>query len=542
MQQRFNARGARLLGLLAVVFGAVVPAVALSQQALELTLEEALRIALRNNLDIRIVAFQTSLAEEQVTSAKGTFEPSLFVGLPGVSSINPFPGGASFGAGSGFGGLGFSDVRTPSSTLFDVEDTTVSKSFAGLLDLQQTLPFGLRYDVSYNLGRNETNSIFQSLNPSWNNTLAVSVVQPLLRGRGKAAAAAQLLLAQVNTEVADAAFRAQVEQILLGVEGAYWDVVFAERDLQVKDSALQLAREQLDRTQAQVDVGLIAPVQVTQAEVQVAARETDLIVARHALENAHDALRAALRADQLVDGWDTVIRPVDEPDSVLGDISLQQAVAVALDRRAEVGQGQKTIEARQVEVDAARNALQPRVDLIGQLSANGIGGDLIIRDGLIGPVIGVEEGGYGDALQQMFTFDYVSWRFGLNVTVPLGNSAAEGNYAQATINEDRARAELQRTEQQILLEVRQAERGVRASRDAVASTRKTRELAERQLQIETDRFEVGMTTNFEVLRFQDDLAGARSDELRARIALRRAEASLLRSMGTLLEYHGIDIQ
>lgn len=527
---------------LALVALAPLPSPASAQEPVDLTLAEALRIALNNNLDIRIVSYERGLADERVTSAKGTFEPTLFIGLPGVSSVNPFPGGAAFGTGSGFGGVGFSDVRTPSSTLFDVEDTAISQGFAGLFDFQQTMPFGLRYDVSYNLGRSETNSIFQSLNPSWDNTLAVSVVQPLLRGRGKDAAAAQLLLAQVNTEITRAAFLAQVEQILLGVENAYWDVVFAERDLQVKQSSLELAQEQLQRTQAQVDVGLIAPVQVTQAEVQVAARETGVIVAQNALDNARDGLRVALRADQLADGWDTPLRVVDEPDSVLGPIALEEAVKVALAKRPEIAQGQKTIDARRVEVDATRDALQPRVDLVGQLSANGIGGDQVIRDGIFGPVTGVEEGGYGDAVSQLFTFNYVSWRFGVNVTVPLGNSTAEGNYAQATITEDRARAELQRTEQQILLEVRQAERGIRAAGDALASTTKTRELAERQLEIETDRFDVGMTTNFEVLQFQDDLALARSDELRARIALRRAEASLLRATGTLLEHYGISIR
>lgn len=540
VRSRINAA----LRMVAMTVATVVaaPGLAAPQQALELTLQEALRLALRSNLDIRIVEFERGLAGERVTSARGTFEPSLFIGLPGVSSINPFPGGAAFGAGSGFGGVGFSDVRTPSSTLFDIEDSATSQSFAGLFDVQQTLPFGMRYDVSYNLGRNKTNSIFQSLNPSWDNTLAVSVVQPLMRGRGKEAAAAQLLLAQVNTEVTAAAFRAQVEQILLGVENAYWDVAFAERDLQVKESSLQLAREQLQRTQAQVDVGLIAPVQVTQAEVQVAARETDVIVTRNALDNAHDALRVALRADELVDGWETVIRVVDEPDSALGAITLEEAVRLALEHRPEITQGQKMIEARAVEVDAARNALQPRIDLIGQLSANGIGGDEVVRDGIFGPITGVQEGGYGDAVSQLFTFNYVSWRFGVNVTVPLGNSTAKGNFAQATMIEDRARAELQRTEQQILQEVRQAERGVRATYDALASTTKTRELAERQLEIETDRFDVGMTTNFEVLQFQDDLASSRSDELRARIALRRAEAALLRATGMLLEHYGISIR
>jgi outer membrane protein TolC len=510
-------------------------------EVMELTLAEAMRLAFRNNLDIRIVGFDQLVAEERVTSAKGTFEPSLFLGLPGLSSVNPFPGGATFGAGSGFGGFGFADSSSPPSNIFDGATGTTSQSFATLVDFQHTLSSGMRYDVSYNVSRSKTNNFFQSLNPLWNNTLAVSVLQPLFAGRGKEAASVELLLAQANTEVTYAAFQAQVEEILLNVESAYWDLVFAERDLEVKASSLALAGEQLERTAAQVEVGLIAPVQSTQAEVQVAARETDLIIAQNALDNARDALRAALRAEMLPDGWDTMVSPTDDPDPTLLTVNLGQSIETAMDNRAELRQFDATIAARQVEVAARRNALQPRVDLIGQISSNGIGGDLFLRDGFGGPVLDVIEGGYGDAASQLFGFDYVSWRLGVNVTVPLGNSTAEGNFAEATINEDRARAELQRARQQIVLEVRQAARGVEATADAVASTTKTRQLAERQLEIETDRFDVGMSTNFEVLRFQDDLAIARSDELRARIALRQAEARLHRSMGTLLDRYGIQI-
>jgi outer membrane protein TolC len=540
---RFTRRltGAGLLAALLVCGGAVAQEGS-SGGTLELTLNEAMEIAFQNNLDIRIVGFDRFVAEERVTTAKGTFEPSLFVGLPGLTSLNPYPGGGAFGSGNGFGGLGFADTVVPPSNLFDDPNGTTTNSFATLVDFQQQLPFGLRYDVSYNVARSSTNSLFQSLNPSWNNTLAVSVIQPLLSGRGEEATAAALLVAQANTEVSYAAFEAQVEEILLQVENAYWDLVFAERDLAVKQSSLDLAREQLDRTVAQVEVGLIAPVQRTQAEVQVAARETDVIVARNALENARDAVRAALHAERLPDGWATEIEAVDEPTPTLGSVDLESAIDDAMANRAEMRQFQATIDAREIEVAAARNALQPRLDLIGQLSSAGIGGDQVIRDDFFGPVIDTIEGGYGDAISQLFGFDFVSWRIGLNMTIPIGNSTAKGNYAQATINEDRARAELQRTEQRIEQEVRRAAREVQAAADAVASTTKTRELAERQLEIETDRFDVGMSTNFEVLRFQDDLAIARSDELRARLALRRTEASLYRATGTLLGRYGIEIR
>jgi len=533
-----------LLSVFVAVLMLLVSTSARGQEAatMELSLADAARLAFERNLDIRVIAFERSISEERVTSARGRFEPMLFVGLPGASSINPFPGGAAFGAGTGFGGFGISDVKTPASTALAGADVSTSESVAGLFDFQQTLPFGLRYDVSYNVGRNDTNSIFQSLNPSWDNTLAISVLQPLLNGRGEEATAAELLLAQANTRVSRAAFRGQVEAVLLQVESAYWELVFAERDLEVKISSLMLAEEQLGRTQAQVEVGVIAPVEATQAEVQVAARETDLIVARNNLANSHDLMRSLLRADSLPSGWETDLRPTDEPVVDVTQLDVAELVRTALARRAEITSADATVAARNVVVKATRNGLQPRLDLLAQLSTNGVGGDLLVRDGFPGEIVDVIEGGYGDALEQMFSFDFVSWRVGLNVTVPIGNSAAEGDYAQATLDHDRSRTELQRLQQQVTLEVRRSARGVEAAAEAVGSTRKTRELAEEQLRIEVDRFEVGMSTNFEVLRFQDDLAVSRSQELRAMIAYRLATAELGRATGSLLDKYNIALQ
>ena len=522
---------------------ALVYAAPHQEAELEISLPEAVQLAFEHNLDIRVVRYDRSIADERVTTAKGQFEPSLFFGIPGAIGVTPFPTGGAFGGGVGFGGLGYSDQRFPASTALAGADVTTQRSFASLFDFQQQLGFGLRYDVSYVASRTDSNSIFNSLNPAWNNTVAVSVVQPLLNGRGRAATEAPLLLARANTAVSRASFVAQVEQVLLQVERAYWELVFAERDLKVKQSSQRLALEQLERTQAQVEVGLIAPVEATQAEVQVAGRETDLIVARNALDNSRDALRALLRADRLPAGWDTQLIATEEPTVVATEIDVNAAIQQARERRAELAGAQATINARQVEVKATRNALLPKLDLIGQLSANGIGGDLIVRDGFFGgEVIEVIPGGYNDAVKELLGLDFTSWSAGFNITIPLGNSTAEGNYAQATLNEERARTERLRTEQQVVLEVRQAARGVRTAFEAVKSTGKTRELAEEQLRIETDRFGVGMSTNFEVLQFQDQLAVSRSQELRARIEHRRATAELARATGTLLDKYGIRIR
>jgi outer membrane protein TolC len=308
---------------------------------------------------------------------------------------------------------------------------------------------------------------------------------------------------------------------------------------------MQLAQDQLERTRAQVEVGMLAPVEETQAEVAVAQRRNDLIVARNGLANAADTLRALLKADTLPSGWATEIDATEPPEVAIEQVDIDESIETALMNRPEVGTARAQIAARRVEVNAADNALLPALDVVGGLSFNGIGGTQLVFDpesGFPPVVIGTIPGGYGDAAGDLFGFDYTTWRLGFNFTMPIGNHTAKGTYAQATLNEDKARTDLERVEQQTILEVRQAVRAVADAGELVTSTRATRELAERQLAIEQDRFDVGMSTNFEVLSFQDDLAQAQVQELRAVIDYRRARAALARVTGVIATRYGIQIQ
>ena len=509
---------------------------------LRLSLSDAVRMAFENNLEILVVDFDQEMAEQAVVAARGQFDPTFYVGLPQANTLIPPAVGGGFGGGpTGAGGLGFSSSDQPATSQLFGADVSSSDSLATLVDFGQQLKNGLRWDLGYSITRGVSNSIFNSLNPAYSNTLTLSLVQPLLRGAGKANTA-NLRLAQRNTDVSGAAFRTQVETVLLQVEQAYWNLVFTERDQQVKQQSLDLALEQLERTKAQVEVGLIAPVQQTQAEVAVASREAEIIAARNNVESAADQLRGLLRAETLPKGWDTPVVATDEPSVATTDIDLDHAIASALQNRPELRQAGASIAARRVEVEANRNALLPRVDLVGAISVAGIGGDRIERSGFpFGDVIGIEEGGYGDAVDQLLSLNFRTWRIGVNVTYPLLNRTAKGNYARATIAEDRAKVEHERVRQQIVLEVRQAARERLATAEQLVAITKARELAERQLEIEQDRFGVGMTTNFEVLEFQEDLAEARTNELRAMIDSRVADAQMSRATGTLLQRFGLDV-
>jgi len=531
-------------GLIAVPSSGL--AAAPSQEAqegatLRLNLDRALRLALENNLDIAVFDYDRRIARENITTQRGAFDARIDVGIPGATAVV----GAVGQTAPAVGGLGFSGSKTPASSFLSGADVNESDGYNTQAQVFQKFDFGLSYQLAYNVNRTITNSTFVTLNPSWGNTLGFAFAQPLLKGRGKESAGAQLLLARANASVSDENFRSQVNTILFNVVQAYWETVFSERNHAVAEQSLSLAQDQLERTRAQVEVGMIAPVEETQAEVAVAQRRNDLIVARNGLQNAIDNLRALLKAQSLPGGWDTEIDVTEAPEIEIEEADIAEAIETALANRPEIATARAQIAARTVEVRATNNGLLPSLDLVGGLSFNGIGGTQQVFDpssGFPPDVIGEIPGGYLDAASQLFGFDYGTWRVGVNFSMPIGNNAAKGAYAQATLNEDKARTELDRTEQQTILEVRQAVRAVSDAGELVTTTRATRELAERQLAIEQDRFDVGMSTNFEVLTFQDDLAQSQVQELRAVINYRLARAALARVTGAIAMNYGVQVQ
>ena len=531
----------------------VVPAVGLASPAaqqgqqqfpkLQLSLDDAVKLALRQNLDIAFIDYDRDIAHQNIITAEGLFDPVVGVGTPGTPAVVGTVAGGFGQTAPPVGGVGFSSSESPSTTALAGAPVSESQGFNTQVRFTHQFDFGFNYQFGYNIGRGTNNSTFTNLNPSWNNTLGFAFAQPLLRGRGKEASGAQLLLAKRNAEVSDHVFRTQVETILFSVVQTYWELVFAHRNLEVSQRSLQLAQEQLGRTQVQVEVGMLASIEETQAEVAVAQRRNELIIARNGLEDATDNLKVLLKAESLPGGWETVIDLTDAPEITPRQADIDEEIQSALANRPEIATARAQIAARQVEVNVTRNSMLPALDVVGGVTFVGIGGDTIVREPFPGQkIIEILPGGYGDALSALYGFGFSTWRVGFNFSMPIGNSTARGNYAQATLNEDKARTELERTEQQAILEVRQAVRAVSAAGELVTSMAKTLELAKQQLTIEQDRFDVGMSTNFEVLAFQDELRRAEAQELRAMIDYRNAQALLARVTGSIVETWGIQIQ
>jgi outer membrane protein TolC len=337
-------------------------------------------------------------------------------------------------------------------------------------------------------------------------------------------------------------FETQVMDVVRQVQDAYWNLAAAIEALNVTEKSLQLARDLLRNNRIQVEVGTMAPIDVLEAEAEVATREENVVVAQETIEQAEDELKRLINDPSSPDFWDMDIRPVDRPQLLEVDIDVEAAVRTALSRRPELSESRTELDTRNYNVRYARNQMLPSVDIIGSYTVNGLGGDQIFREGFGGSIIEEIPGGYGDALEQAFSSDFRDWSVGLNFAYPIGNSSADAAHAQAQVDARQQRAAIENQELRITQEVRQAARSVETNRKRIDATRVARELMLRRLEAEQKKFEVGMSTSFLIVQAQRDLTEAEANELRALLDYARALVALERVKGTILDEPGITVR
>ena len=522
----------RLVAVVATVLGPL-PASAQEQTAaapmaeddvptLELTLREAVEMALRHNLQVRINKFAPQVQAENITSARARFDPTVTFDVPSAFGRNTSQGTSTLAGG----------------------DVVTDETFGGGFGFSHLLEYGTNYSINWTAQRRFSTNSFSTFNPNFSSTLRVQLTQPLLRNFGRESNISQIVIAQDNLEVSMETFRNQVQQTMLSVYEAYWQLVFAEDDLAVKELSLDLAQQQFERNKVQVEIGTLAPIETIQAEQQVATNELQLTQARQALADARDDLRRLLNveAGTLV-GWDVPLVAADEPQVTGELIDLEEAINQALERDPQLRSLRVGVRTRALSVRTARNALLPQVNFSGSLVLSGQGGDTLIRGGGFGSseILEVQEGGFSDALRNLFSGEFRNWQVGLQVQFPINNWAAKAQHAQAIINERQLLVQIADREQQLRVDITKAARQVTSGAQQVAQATVARVLAERQLDAEERKFAVGTTTNFEVLTFQRDLANARTSELQAITNYMNSGARLEQAKGTLLESLGMSI-
>jgi outer membrane protein TolC len=381
--------------------------------------------------------------------------------------------------------------------------------------LREVLPTGGALEVDFTNGRSETNNTFATFNPSYSSGLQASFSQPLLRNLRIDATRQAIRVAKKNREISDAQFHQVVLNTSATVRRLYYDLLYAIDNLGAQRKSLDLAKKLLDENQIKVRVGTLAPLDVVSAEAEVASRDEQVIVAEAAVDNAMDAVRQAIFPRNAPETWATEIVPTDHPTAEPVHVDVEAATLRALQERTDVVAARKALESAQISADYGRSQALPGADLVASYGTKGAGGTALTRDGLGGPIIATDPGGYSDALSQALGRDFPNWSVGVNLSYPILNRSASARSARLKVARDQSEARLRALELDVAGQVRAAARAVETNYKRVESTRAARVLQERTVDAETKRFGAGMSTNFIVTRAQRDLALAEVAELLA---------------------------
>ena len=460
---------------------------------LRLTRDEAVRMAVDNNLDLAADRLGTAISQERLNAAKAAYVPTLQTGVFRNSQLQP-----------------------PTS-LFSGDEGLQTGVWSGNANIVQLMPWGGgNYLFGVDTSRTTTNSLIASLNPSVSARLQVSFSQPLWRDFKIDFTRAAVDIAQRNRSIADVQLEERVIDTGASGEQAYWALVAARALTDVQQQALDLALE-LERTnRARVDVGQSPPLDLVAARAEVAQRRENLIVSRTLARQAEDRLRTLIVDPKRADFWSIRLETADSVPPVGAAPDVDAAVRRALAERTDLVVARKEIEIDETGIALAKSETKPDLRLEATYLTEGAGGTRILRGpGFPGPEIGSVTTSYSNVLGQALQFDYPTWSVGMTFSYPLGKSAAEADLARARIERDQGSARLRALEFTAVRQVREAGWLVEQNQQRIETAQLSRELAEQRLDAEQRRFEVGMSTSFLVIQAQRDLAVARNNVLQA---------------------------
>ena len=490
--------------------GAIIDSI--PPDAIVLSRDETVKQALEGNLDIAVQRYNPQMALELATLQRAVFDPTAFGTV--YNSHNEDSRTQFFGA-----------------LPITFADKTDGDGFsASWLD---PLTFGGSYRVDYNADNSWTHIRQDNVNLGTTlltdekvrtNGYLLTYNQPLLRGLGRQVNLWQYAVAQNNLGISESQFRQTAIDTVATAEKAYWDLDFAILQLRTARFALKVAQDFLEQNKIKVRVGTLAPIEITQAEAQVADREETVIIAEATLQTAEDAIRRAIGMRKESTDWGRPVRPTE--GLVVNEVTPNEdeSFKAALTNRPDIEQAKTQIDSRNTELKARQNLRRWGLDFSGTY------GDLLDGEQRISGSIRPDQ------------IDTSSWKAQLALTVPIGNRNALANYNRAQAELTQTQFLMQQAEQVARLDVRNSVRQVDTTLKRVRAANVNVRLQVEKLRAEQKKFENGMSTSFQVLTFQNDLFDAKSRENLAMADYNKALVDLSRSEGTLLVARGILVQ
>jgi outer membrane protein len=566
---------------------------------LYLSLNDAVALALENNLDIAIARYTLNIADTDLLRAKAG---SSILGTPlgtvlntpggGVGGIGATAGGATGGTSLGAGGIGAGTAGLVSSTLglgptinsFDpvitgtLQDDHYSQLattiFQGVLPgtsliqntgtydfaYNQAFSWGTNLSVGFNNNRQTTNSFFSSLSPQLNSNFRAMLTQPLLQGFGLAANTRFIRIARNNRELSDVGFRLQIIESVDQIENIYWDLVYAYENARVQNESLAFAQKTLSDTKKQVEIGSLAPIETVRAQSTVAqdqqlvtAAQTNLQLEQLLMKNALTrTLKDPILATADVIPTSTMDVPAQEEV-----VPTQDLINDALLHRPELVETRIDLNSREISSKAVRSALLPTVNAFAYYGGAGLGGVQNTANlctpafptdcATVNPVLANGQGpiastlGLGGTLNQLINSTSPDKGLGLQVNIPIRNRAAQAVQIRSELELRQAQVRQQQIENQVGIEIRNAQYTVQQDRASVDAAKAALDLARQSLDAEQKKYQFGTSTTTLVLQYQSGLATAESTLVNALVAYEKSRVELSRSTGLLLERDGISV-
>jgi HAE1 family hydrophobic/amphiphilic exporter-1 len=516
-----------------------------------LSLNDAIALALQNNNDIDASRIDVQVAEYNLTAARGVYDP--------VFSSESY----------------YESRTTPTSSTIagGLNGSVTQKDATGAARVGGFSPYaGGSYQLDFSSTRLQTNNQNVTLNPQYPAALTLTYTQPLLRGLRFDQNRRQIEIAKKNLSLTDAQFRQRAIETITQVEQAYWDLVFALRNLQVQIDAVKQARTQVESNQRLVAKGVLAPIDIVAASTQVTTFEQNVYSAQESVTRAENTLKTLILPDRNAPLWSRPLTPVTAVSLEPPRVPLEQAVSAALKSRPELSQLQTNAEINQIDTRYYRDQTRPQLDLVGTYTSAGLAGSQVTptsssntsanallrtRVNELSAIAGLAPlpatttgstvpenlvGGLPKSLSNLIQQDYPTYRVGVVVALPLRNRTAAANYGR-TLAEGR-RIQNQRAQQEQLIEadVRNALQSLRSAEARLASAASARGSAEQQYESEQRQFKAGTTTIFLVLQRQNELLAARGRELQAQTDLNKSISEFQRATGNTLEANNVAVR
>ena len=489
---------------------------------LELSLKNFVDLVMANNTDIEIQRATVELQQNAITRAFSVFDP-LFI--------------ANFTT---------QRTKTASSSALDGSATLNQLSQPATFSYNQTLQNGTQFNVAFGASKLSTNSSLATFNPSINSNFSFGFTQPLMRNRGGQITKLPITIARSRLRSSQFTLEDTLITLLTNAEITYWNLVGGRETLRVREKALELNAEALKRSKRELELGAISPLDIYLPEANYASAEIAVSQARFSLQQLEDIFRRQLGVD-----LDPEVRklPINLTESVLPpanatEIDREAAVTRAMSIRQDLKAAQQNLSIDDLSIKTAVNGLRPDFALIGNYTSTGRGGTFYNRQNIFGTgqVVQVIPGGFGDALDQVFGFGFPTYQFGLRLRLPIRDRAASANFADALVNKKLNTLRVRSVEQTVRQDVLTAASQVESSRASVRLAIVNRDLAQKQLDAEQKKYDLGTTVIYFVLDAQTRLVNAEADLVNQSVSYRRNLLNFLNATGELLTERGVAVQ